>query len=195
MEFAQCEFRTAPRISSWGGTFSQFEDPDGNSFTLLGFDESTRQIEERRRELAERREFEQRAAQEIEIAKQVQARLCPQNLQALTTLEYAGMCNQARAVGGDYYDFLNLGRERVGLVIGDISGKGIGGALLMANLQASVRSQCAIALEHPEEFLHAVNRLFSRTQGTAHMRLSFLRNTTTGRGSCAMRIVGICLRS
>jgi serine phosphatase RsbU (regulator of sigma subunit) len=154
------KFRVAPRISTWGGTFSQFEDVDGNTFTLLGFDESTRQIEERRKEIAERREFAQRAAQEIEIAKQVQARLFPQSLPTMKTLEYAGICSQARAVGGDYYDFLNLGRERVGLVIGDISGKGIGGALLMANLQASVRSQCAVALDHPEAFLRAVNRLF-----------------------------------
>ncbi len=168
------KFRTAPRDSSWGGTFSQFEDLDGNAFTLLGFDESTRQIEERRRELAERREFEQRVAQEIEIAKQVQARLFPQNLPALRTLEYAGMCNQARAVGGDYYDFLNLGRERVGLVIGDISGKGIGGALLMANLQATVRSQCAIALDHPKEFLQSVNRLFfENTADGAYATLFF----------------------
>lgn len=154
------KFRAAPRISTWGGTFGQFEDVDGNTFTLLGFDESTRQIEERRTELAQRREFAQRAAQEIEIAKQVQARLFPQSLPAMKTLEYAGICSQARAVGGDYYDFLNLGGERIGLVIGDISGKGIGGALLMANLQASVRSQCAVALDHPEAFLHAVNRLF-----------------------------------
>ncbi len=154
------KFRAVPLISTWGGTFCQFEDPDGNAFALLGFDESTRQIEERRREIAERREFEQRAIQEITIAKQVQARLFPQNLPPLRTLEYAGICSQARAVGGDYYDFLNLGRDRVGLVIGDISGKGIGGALLMANLQASVRSQCATALDHPEEFLQAVNRLF-----------------------------------
>lgn len=168
------KFRAVPRTSSWGGTFSQFEDPDGNAFTLLGFDESTRQIEERRREIDERREFERRALQEIEIAKQVQARLFPQNLPVLPTLEYAGICSQARAVGGDYYDFLNLGRERAGLVIGDISGKGIGGALLMANLQASVRSQCAIALEHPEEFLQAVNRLFfENTADGAYATLFF----------------------
>jgi serine phosphatase RsbU (regulator of sigma subunit)/catechol 2,3-dioxygenase-like lactoylglutathione lyase family enzyme len=160
-------FRRSPQQSNWGGVHTQFEDPDGNAFTLLGFDESTRQIEERRREIAERQEFERLVAQEIEIAKQVQARLFPQNLPALRTLDYAGICSQARAVGGEYYDFLNLGRGRIGLVIGDISGKGIAAALLMANLQASVRSQCAIALDHPEAFLQAVNRLFfdSTTDG------------------------------
>lgn len=58
-------------------------------------------------------------AQELEIAKQVQARLFPQTLPQLKTLEYAGVCIPAREVGGDYYDFLNLGRERLGIVIGD----------------------------------------------------------------------------
>ena len=55
-------------------------------------------------------------------------------------------------MGGDYYDFLELGGERLGLVVGDIAGKGIAAALLMANLQASLRSQCAIASDQPERF-------------------------------------------
>ena len=57
---------------------------------------------------------------------------------------------QARQVGGDYYDFLNLGKQRLGIVLGDISGKGIAGALLMANLQANLRSQCIVCLDDPE---------------------------------------------
>jgi serine phosphatase RsbU (regulator of sigma subunit) len=63
-------------------------------------------------------------------------------------------------VGGDYYDFLTLGDGRLGLIIGDTSGKGIGAALLMANLQANVRSQSAIALDQPRLFLRSVNQLF-----------------------------------
>ena len=133
---------------------------DRNSFTLLGFDESTKQIEAQRVAIAQRQEFERRVIQEMGIAKQVQARLFPQSLPSLKTLDYAGVCIQALAVGGDYYDYLNLGSERVGLVIGDIAGKGIAAALLMANLQANMRSQCAIALEHPQRFLESVNRLF-----------------------------------
>src|SRR5207247_3552069 len=107
----------------------------------------THAVEAQRRALAEKLESERRAAQEIEIAKQVQARLFPQTLPPLKTLEYAGLCMQARKVGGDYYDFLDLGQGRLGFVIGDISGKGIAAALLMANLQANLRSQCAIALD------------------------------------------------
>jgi len=153
-------FQREPHTSTWGGTFALFEDADGNSFTLVGFDESTRQIEAQRVAISERQEFERRAIQEMRIAKQVQARLFPQNLPVLKTLDYAGVCIQALAVGGDYYDYLNLGSERIGLVIGDIAGKGIAAALLMANLQANMRSQCAVASEHPQRFLESVNRLF-----------------------------------
>jgi serine phosphatase RsbU (regulator of sigma subunit) len=117
-------------------------------------------VESQRRALAEQREAERRTAHELEIARQVQARLFPQTLPHADTLEYAGLCIQARQVGGDYYDFLNLGQERLGLVIGDIAGKGIAAALLMANLQANLRSQCAIALDQPQRFLRSVNQLF-----------------------------------
>jgi len=144
----------------WGGVFTRFEDPDRNSFTLASFDVVSRAVEAQRRAAAERMEAERRAAQELEIAKDVQARLFPQTLPPMATLEYAGVCIQARQVGGDYYDFLDLGRQRLGLVIGDIAGKGIAAALLMANLQANLRSQCAIALDQPERFLCSVNQLF-----------------------------------
>src|SRR5690349_1918068 len=144
----------------WGSVFTRFRDLDGNSFSLVSFDEVTNAVEAQRRALAERLEFERRATQEIEIAKQVQSRLFPQSQPPLKTLEYAGLCIQARKVGGDYYDFLSLGGDRVGFVIGDISGKGIAAALLMANLQANLRSQCAIALDQPQRLLCAVNQLF-----------------------------------
>jgi len=144
----------------WGGVFTRFRDVDGNSFGLVSFDEVTHALEEQRRTIAQRQETERRAAQEIEIAKQVQARLFPQIHPPLKTLEYAGVCIQARKVGGDYYDFLDLGSERLGFVIGDISGKGIAAALLMANLQANVRSQCAIALDQLQRMMCSVNQLF-----------------------------------
>ncbi|MGA2739275.1 MAG: SpoIIE family protein phosphatase [Bryobacteraceae bacterium] len=158
----------------WGAVFTRFKDVDGNSFALVGFDEVSREVEEQRRAFAQKQEAERRAAQEIEIAKQVQARLFPQELPPLRTLEYGGVCIQARQVGGDYYDFLSLGRERIALVIGDIAGKGIAGALLMANLQANLRSQCAIALDEPQRFLQSVNQLFYRnTADSAYATLFF----------------------
>jgi phosphoserine phosphatase RsbU/P len=111
-------------------------------------------------DMAARIEAERRIARDIEIAKQVQARLFPQKLPPLETLEYAGRCIQAREVGGDYYDFLNLGAGRMGIVLADIVGKGISGALLMANLQADVRSQCAVASQDVAQFLKGVNQAF-----------------------------------
>jgi serine phosphatase RsbU (regulator of sigma subunit) len=158
----------------WGGVFTRFEDVDGNSFALVSFDEESRAVEAQRRSVAEKLESERRAAHELEIARQVQARLFPQSLPPSRTLEYAGLCIQARQVGGDYYDFLNLGQERLGLVIGDIAGKGIAAALLMANLQANLRSQCAIALDQPQRFLRLVNQLFfENTIDSAYATLFF----------------------
>lgn len=158
----------------WGGVFTRFKDADGNSFALVGLDEVNRGIEAQRRRVTEKLEAERRAAQELEIAKQVQARLFPQRLPPMETLEYAGCCIQARQVGGDYHDFLDLGPGRFGLVIADISGKGIAAALLMANLQANLRSQCAIAFDEPERLLRSVNQLFyENTNDGAYATLFF----------------------
>jgi serine phosphatase RsbU (regulator of sigma subunit) len=183
----------------WGGVFTRFEDVDGNSFALVSFDEESRAVEEQRRATAEKLEAERRAAHELEIARQVQARLFPQTLPLSSTLEYAGLCIQARQVGGDYYDFLNLGRERLGLVIGDIAGKGIAAALLMANLQASLRSQCATALDHPQRFLQSVNQLFCEsTIESAYATLFFAEYDDTARrlryANCG-HLHGLLLRS
>lgn len=167
-------FQFPPQTPPWGGIFTRFEDVDGNSFGLAGFDELTQAVVTQRRTLAQKLESDRRAAQELEIAKQVQARLFPQTFPQAKTLEYAGLCIQARQVGGDYFDFLDLGKQRLGLVIGDVSGKGIAAALLMANLQANLRSQCAIALDHPERLLHSVNDLFyENTVDSAYASLFF----------------------
>src|ERR1700739_4788738 len=167
-------FHHPPQTTLWGGIFTRFDDVDGNSFALVGRDDFVREIEAERRAAAEKLEAERRAAQEVEIAKQVQARLFPQTLPQLKTLQYAGICVQARDVGGDYYDFLDLGQERLALVVADTSGKGIGAALLMANLQANLRSQSAIALDQPQRFLQSVNQLFCKnTVDSAYATLFF----------------------
>ncbi len=183
----------------WGGVFTRFRDVDGNSFALTGLDEVTREVEEQRRAAAERQEAERRVAQELEIAKQVQARLFPQREPQLRTLEYAGMCVQARQVGGDYYDYIDLGQDRLGLVIGDISGKGIAAALLMANLQANLRSQCATAVAEPGRFLQSVNRLFfENTTDASYATLFFAEYDDRSRclrySNCG-HLPGLLLRS
>jgi serine phosphatase RsbU (regulator of sigma subunit)/catechol 2,3-dioxygenase-like lactoylglutathione lyase family enzyme len=144
----------------WGSVSVRFRDVDGNTFSLVSFDELTHAVEAERRAAAEKLEVERRVTQEFAIATQVQARLFPQSMPALKSLEYAGACIPARAVGGDYYDFLTLGPDRLGFVIADVAGKGIAAALLMANLQANLRSQFALALEQPQRLLQKVNRLF-----------------------------------
>ena len=167
-------FHHPPQTTLWGSIFTRFDDVDGNSFVLAGRDDFVREIEAQRRAATEKLEAERRRAQELEIAKQVQARLFPQNLPQLKTLDYAGVCIQAREVGGDYYDFLHLGEGRLGLVIGDTSGKGIGAALLMANLQANLRSQSATAMQEPKRFLQSVNQLFyENTTDSAYATLFF----------------------
>src|ERR1700684_59363 len=183
----------------WGGVFTRFEDIDGNSFSLVGFDDVSRALEAQRQAVAEKLESERRAAQELEIARMVQARLFPQTLPPFGTLDYAGVCVQALHVGGDYYDFLNLGQDRLGLVVGDIAGKGIAAALLMANLQANLRSQCATALEHPQRFLESVNRLFfENTIESAYATLFFCEYDNRARrlryANCG-HLPGLILRS
>ena len=158
----------------WGGIVARFRDIDGNSFSLVSFDELTHAMEAQRRAVTAKQEAERRAAHELEIAKNVQSRLFPQTLPPLATLDYAGICIQARQVGGDYYDFLNLGQNRLGFVIADISGKGIAAALLMANLQANLRSLCAIAGHEPDHLLRSVNQLFcENTTDGAYATLFF----------------------
>ncbi|HEX3472749.1 MAG TPA: SpoIIE family protein phosphatase [Silvibacterium sp.] len=159
-------FLHPPEIAPWGSIFTQFDDVDGNRFWLIGFDQATRDVEEQRRRAEEHLEAERRTARELEIARQVQARLFPQRMPTAQTLEYAGVCIQARQVGGDYYDYLDLGGGCLGLVLADIAGKGMAAALLMANLQANLRSQSATASDQPQRFLQSVNRLFH--ENTAH---------------------------
>ena len=121
----------------------------------------------------------------MEFARQVQTRLFPQKLPGLATLQYTGGCIPARHVGGDYYDFLELQPGRLALVLADIAGKGVSGALLMANLQANLRSQYALALEDPRRLLESVNRLFFQSTDANSYATLFLPITTTRPDGCA----------
>jgi serine phosphatase RsbU (regulator of sigma subunit)/catechol 2,3-dioxygenase-like lactoylglutathione lyase family enzyme len=167
----------------WGGVSTRFRDPDGNTYSLVSFDEITHALEAQRRAAAAKLEAERRVAQELEIAAEVQCRLFPQLRPPIQALDYAGHCHSARAVGGDYYDFLDLGPGRFGLVVADVSGKGIAAALLMANLQANLRSQCAVCLDQPQRLLQAVNQLFCQNTPDGAFATLFLADyhVPTGR--------------
>ena len=107
---------------------------------LHTYDSMRRQIAASYRALQDKERLER----ELEIAREVQQRLLPRALPEVRGLEVAAACIPAVGVGGDYYDFLALEQDHLGLVIADVSGKGIPAALLMAGLQASMRS-----LTHP----------------------------------------------
>jgi sigma-B regulation protein RsbU (phosphoserine phosphatase) len=89
--------------------------------------------------LVEQREKE-RLQNELSIAQEVQANLFPRSTINLPMLELHGACYPARTVSGDYYDFLVFGDAGLGIALGDISGKGISAALLMATLHSAVRA-------------------------------------------------------
>jgi sigma-B regulation protein RsbU (phosphoserine phosphatase) len=126
-------------------------------------------------EMAERLEADRRARQEVEIAAEVQRRLLPSRTVPMATIEYVGHCVQARAVGGDYYDFLDFGPKRMGLALGDVSGKGLYAALLTTHLQASVRGLAMrLATEDLASVLADVNRSFSESTARNHFATFFI---------------------
>ena len=101
---------------------------------------SFNQMTEYVQQLVKERVQKERLEREIEIARKVQERLFPDGAPRMKHMEIAGACLPARVVSGDYYDFLPLGGDDLGLAVGDISGKGISAALLMASLQAALHS-------------------------------------------------------
>jgi phosphoserine phosphatase RsbU/P len=117
--------------------------------------ENARLTESIKREVAER----ERINRELEIAREVQQRLFPQHLPAVDGLDFAGYCRPQQDVGGDYYDFIPLGDSCLASAIGDVSGKGIAASLMMATLQASLRSQTLRPGESPAGMLELMNKL------------------------------------
>ena len=116
--------------------------------------ENARLTEEVALEVAQK----ERLNREIEIAREVQFRLFPQNLAPVEGVDYAGYCRPALGIGGDYYDFLSLENGQMGIAIGDVSGKGVPAALLMACLQASLRGQAAAGSTDLAKLMANLNR-------------------------------------
>jgi sigma-B regulation protein RsbU (phosphoserine phosphatase) len=117
--------------------------------------ENSRLTEAIAREAAQK----ERLNRELEIAREVQERLFPQELPPTEGLDYIGACRPALGVGGDYYDFLELPDKKFGIAIGDVSGKGIGASLMMASLQASLRGQAIHCGSDLAELMRHVNTL------------------------------------
>ena len=108
----------------------------------------------------------ERLNRELEIAREVQERLFPQDFPIVEGLDYYGACRPALGVGGDYYDFLELAGGKFGFAIGDVSGKGIGAALMMASLQASLRGQAIHSGDDLANLMSHVNSLIYDTSTT-----------------------------
>jgi sigma-B regulation protein RsbU (phosphoserine phosphatase) len=113
--------------------------PSSDQLSALGeaFDSMTASVQRLLRESEEKLRLES----ELEIAREVQTQLFPRSAPEVPGLTLYGVCKAARSVSGDYYDFLKLGENRVCLVLGDVSGKGISAALLMAAIQSALRAQ------------------------------------------------------
>ena len=122
----------------------------GESFNSMTASVSTLIAEQRQR---------QRLEHELAIAREVQAQLFPKEKPVVQGVEIEAVCRPARVVSGDYYDFLPLGPGRLGIALADISGKGISAALIMASLQAALRSQAVFNGHGPGGAAEVVARL------------------------------------
>jgi hypothetical protein len=121
-----------------------------------------------------RRTDDEPLLQEIVVARAVQRWLFPRQKPRLRTLEYSGKCVQARTVGGDYYDFLDLGAGHLGFVLADVAGKGVAAALLMANLQGNIHNRGGIDPHDLPAMLAALNHhLYEHSEANRYATLFF----------------------
>src|SRR5690348_11497409 len=117
--------------------------------------------------LLEESKKRQRLENEISIASEVQNQLFPQQVPNVGGVELEAICKAARTVSGDYYDFIQLSPTHVAIALADISGKGISAALLMASLQAALRSQ----------LLAPGSEMMSTAELVGRLNMHLVRNT------------------
>lgn len=111
---------------------------------------------------------------ELEMATEVQRELFPPGPLDCATLDLCGMCVPARWVGGDYYDYFEMGNDRLAIAIADVSGKGISAALSMSTVQALLHSQLSLEGRSLIEVVSAMNRLLRRSTGEARYVTFFI---------------------
>ncbi|HYL83122.1 MAG TPA: SpoIIE family protein phosphatase, partial [Candidatus Angelobacter sp.] len=139
----------------------------------LSFNKMTSSVSELIEEETKRRKLEN----EISIAREVQNQLFPSTLPSVPGVEIEAICKAARSVSGDYYDFIQLSPTHVAIAIADISGKGISAALLMASLQAALRSQLLTdgsAQLSTAELVSRLNRHLVRNTGDDRFATFFI---------------------
>ncbi len=140
----------------------------GDSFNSMTSSISTLIEEQRQR---------QRLENELAIAREVQAQLFPRSIPSVPGMQLEAICRAARMVSGDYYDFIGVMPGQVVMVLSDISGKGISAALLMASLQAALRSQVQLdgrVFENTADLVSRLNRhLFLNTSDDRYATLFY----------------------
>jgi HAMP domain-containing protein len=141
------------------------EDELGNLAT--SFNVMTKAVKKGREEAILRAHLES----ELDTARKIQEKLLPHEMPQLSGFEIAGTSIPSKQVGGDYFDFLDLGKGQLGIAIADVSGKGIPAALLMANLQASLHAQ-SLESEKVAEVANRINNLLVRSTD-ANMFVTF----------------------
>ena len=122
-----------------GGSFS----PGDQRMLSIIATQSAQVVENAR--LMEERQALRILQEELRLARDIQRKLLPKEPPRVPGYRIVGLSNPAKRVGGDYFDFLDLEDRRLGLCLADVSGKGITAALLMSNVQATIRSQCRLA--------------------------------------------------
>jgi sigma-B regulation protein RsbU (phosphoserine phosphatase) len=141
----------------------------GESFNSMTQSVSTLIEEQRQR---------QKLENELSIAQEVQQQLFPRSLPNLPGIEIEAICRPARVVSGDYYDFIRISPTRLAIALADISGKGISAALLMANVQAALRSD-VLRYRNGQPGTH--HETIDTAEIVTHLNLHLFRNTSDER--------------
>jgi serine phosphatase RsbU (regulator of sigma subunit) len=119
--------------------------------------------------------------EELKIARKIQTRMLPGDPPTLSGFEVFGVTVPSRQVGGDYYDFVAIDERRLGLVVADVSGKGIPASILSASLQATVHASTD-AHTNPAEMMNRLNRLLYRNTSAAEFATAFYAVVDLGTG-------------
>ena len=125
----------------------------------------------------------ERLQSELEIAREVQAQLFPRALPKMKSLEVLGVCRPAQTVSGDFYDYVELSASRLALAFGDVSGKGISAALVMATLHSIVRTQLSVLAQNNGDPRVSTAEMVSRVNAQLHTGTSSEKFSTLFFGS------------
>jgi serine phosphatase RsbU (regulator of sigma subunit) len=114
-----------------------------------------------------------RIQEEMRLAAQIQKDLLPHSLPVLKGYDIAGRTQPARVVGGDHFDFIPMGRDKLAIALGDVSGKGLPASLLMANLQATLRSQALVSPSVRDTLIVSNKLLYASTNDEKFVTLFY----------------------